>query len=288
MSEPLKRAGTLQGCAFFHPLGFLGDIMNGKKILSLFMLLSLALSAFRPPMQPRLDSNPKIVVQWLTIIHADGSSEYNYILKINSESLQLLRSTSSFSESTLCHDVFQSMENTVITFQQEQHGEAIWCTYKKRLDDLPALEAQWKDDFDHLTVRRLEIKGGTFTSDISWTAFPCSSPDTSTLACEWSIQMPGKIGDNNATRVEGTTLTWDMSASGTPYHFTAQSAIGGSTSNLWIVLAVLMCGCCLVIVVIGGAIAAYFILRNKKPVPAAPAPIAALAPVLPAGPPLQP
>jgi hypothetical protein len=82
--------------------------------------------------------------------------------------------------------------------------------------------------------------------------------------------MPGKLGDNNATKVDGTTLTWDMSSSATPYHFTAQSATGGSDSTVWIFVAVLLCGCCLVIVVIGGGIAAYFILRKRKPAPAAP------------------
>jgi hypothetical protein len=152
---------------------------------------------------------------------------------------------------------------------------------------LPALEAQWKDDFPHLTIRRLEIKGGTFYADVSWTTFPCSTPDTSVLTCEWSLQMPGKIGANNATRVEDATLTWEISNASTPYHFTAQSATGGSDSTAWIILAVLMCGCCLVIVLIGGGIAVYMILRKRKPAPAASAPAAAPNPIPAADPPLQ-
>lgn len=261
--------------------------MNGKKMLSLFMLLSLVLSAFRPPEAPRPASTPKVIVQWLTVVHADGSSEYKYNVKISADSIQQLRNSSTFTESTLCHDAFKSMENTVVQFQQEQHGADIWCTYSKALDDLPALEAQWKDDFTHLTIRRLEIKGGTFYADVSWTTFPCSTPDTSVLTCEWSIQMPGKIGANNATRVDGMTLTWEISNADTPYHFTGQSAAGGSDSTVLIVLAVLMCGCCLVILLIGGGIAAYFILRKRKPASAASGTGAAPEPNLPAGPPLQ-
>jgi hypothetical protein len=105
--------------------------MNGKKIFSLFILFSLALSAFRFPEAPRPASTPKIIVQWLAIVHGDGSSQYEYILKISADSLQQLRNNSTFSESTVCHDAFASMENSVIKFQQEQHGSDIWCTYSK-------------------------------------------------------------------------------------------------------------------------------------------------------------
>jgi hypothetical protein len=253
--------------------------MNGKKIFSIFMLLSLGLSAFRTPQPTRPAAGAKVVVQWLTVVHGDGSSDYEYILKISAESLQLLRSSGSFNESTLCDDAFKNVENSVIKFVQEPHGADIWCVYTKKLDDLPALEAQWKDDFDHLTIRRLDIKGGTFTADLSWTSFPCSTPDTSVLTCEWSLQMPGKVGDNNATHVDGTTLTWDMSSSSTPYHFTAQSAAGGSSSTMWIILVVLTCCCCLVVVLAGGGIAAYFIMRKRNTAPAVPAAAAASGPV---------
>jgi hypothetical protein len=262
--------------------------MNGKKILSLGLLFSLLVSAFRPLPQPRLASSPKITVQWLTVFHGNGSSEYKYVIKISAESLQLLRSSGTFNESTLCDDAFKSLENSVIKFVQEPHGADIWCTYTKNLDDLAALEAQWKDDFDHLTIRRLEIKGGTLYTDISWTTFPCSSPDSSVMTCEWSLQMPGKIGDNNATRVDGATLTWDMSSSSTPYHFTAQSAAGEASSTTWIILAVLMCCCCLVVLLVGGGIAAYFITRNRKAAPAPPAADTAPVPNAASGPPLQP
>jgi hypothetical protein len=130
----------------------------------------------------------------------------------------------------------------------------------------------------------LEIKGGTFYLDISWTSFPCATNDASTLTCEWAVQMPGKVGSNNATKVESTTLTWDISSASTPYHFTAQSTVGsgflGMDSTTIAVLAFLMCLCCLVILLVGGGIAAYFIMRRRK---AAQAPSKPTAVTVPAG-----
>jgi hypothetical protein len=262
--------------------------MKGKKNLSLVMFLSLGLLAFSAPAQPRLDSTPKMVIQFLTTVHENGSADFGYVIKINQALVQSLQNISNFSEGTICEDVFRSIETSVVQFKQEQHGEEIWCTYTKHLDDMAALEVQWKDDFDHLTIRRLELKGGTFYLDISWTAFPCATNDTSVLTCEWTVQMPGKVGSNNATKVEGTTLNWDMSGAGTPHHFTAQSTVGGGflgmDSTTIAVLAFLTCLCCLVILLVGGGIAAYFILRKRKAAPAASEPATVSAPVRPAGP----
>jgi hypothetical protein len=266
--------------------------MNGKKILSLVMVLSLGLSAFSVPAQPRLDTTPKMVIQLLTVVHENGSANFSYVVKLSKTLVQTLQNVPNFSESTMCEDVFESIETSVVQFKQEQHGEDIWCTYTKNLDDLPALKAQWTDEFDHLTVRRLEIKGGTFYLDISWTSFPCATNDASTLTCEWAVQMPGKAGSNNATKVEGTTLTWDISSASTPFHFTAQSAIGGGflgmDSTTIAILAFLMCLCCLVILLAGGGIAAYLILRRRKSAQAASKPAAVTVPVGPPGPSPQP
>ncbi len=193
--------------------------------------------------------------------------------------VQTLQTLPNFSTSTLCNDAFQQVENSVVQFQQEQHGDEIWCSYTKKYDDLQALEAQMKDDFAHLTIRRMEITNGTFYYDISWTTFPCSTSDTSLLTCEWAVQMPGKVGANNATKVDGPTLTWDMTNAATPYHFTAQSSVGsGSSSTVIIILTVLLCLCCLVILLIGGGIAAYLILRKRNAAPAEPRPGAASDP----------
>ena len=258
--------------------------MKEKRLLSLFLLIALGLTAFRPPAQPRIQTTPKMVVQWLTIVHADGSAETQNILKISSALVQTLKSLPNFTESTLCNDAFQSVENSVVQFQQAQHGDEIWCTYTKPYDDLQALEAQMKDDFTHLTIRRLEIQGGTFYYDISWTTFPCSTRDPSLITCEWAVQMPGKVGNNNATKADGTTLTWDMTSAATPYHFTAQSDVGGGSTTVVAVLAVLGCLCCLVILLIGGGIAVYLILRKRKAPPAGSPSVASADPVSPPAP----
>jgi hypothetical protein len=288
----LKEAGTPGRFADVIIFGFSGDLMNGKKILSLFMLLSLMLSAFRPPEQPRPDPNAKILFEFLTIINSDGSAEFKYILKISQAEIKELRGTSGFSETKICQNLTDQLEGNIGVFTQEPHGDTIWCVMSKNFDDLDALQTQLKDDFPRLSIRRLEIKSGTFYLDLSWSKFPCTTTDSSLFSCEWAVDMPGKAGDNNATRVEGTTLTWDMSVSSAPYHFTAQSAVGsgflGMDPTVIAVLMFLMCGCCLVVILIGGGIAAYLILRKRNPATAAPEPSAAPEPVLPAGPPPQP
>ena len=246
--------------------------MHGKKILSLFLLLPLVLSAFRPPEQPRPDPNAKIILQFLTAIQSDGSSEFQLVVKISKAQIQTLSTASGYSESTICHNMTSQLQNNIGGFTQKQHGEDIWCTASKNFDNLDALKKGLADDFNRLTVRRLEIQSGTFYLDLYWNGFPCTTPDATQFSCEWAVQMPGTVGANNATRVEGTTAIWDMSVSATPFNFTAQSALSGGWTTAIAIVVFLLCGCCMVILLIGGGIAAYLILRRRNAPPAAPKP----------------
>jgi hypothetical protein len=261
--------------------------MTGKKILALFLLLSLALSAFRPPAQPRPDPNAKMIMQFLAVINPDGSAEFRYIIKYSRDQVNHNLKSGGYSEDELCANTTAKIESSIGTFTQEKHGEDIWCTDSIDMQNLKGLSNHLKDDFS-LTVQRLEIADGKFYLDLAWNSFPCTTPNPADFTCEFSVQAPGAVGTNNATRVKGNTLTWDMSDSGTPLHFKAESAVGGLDFTLLTALAIMTCCCCLVIVLIGGGIAAYLILRNRKLAPAAPEPSAAPEPILPAGPPLQP
>ena len=246
--------------------------MSGKKILLLLMLLSLGLFAFCPSASSRPDSNAKTVFQYLTVVNKDGLAEFHFILKINQARIQEYRN-SGFSESKLCQE---SITNTN-AYTQEPHGEEIWCTFTYHFDNLKELEKQLPHDFDQnqitsssisgLTINRLEIKDGTFTLDLSWSNFPCRLAEGSLDVCEWSVQMPGKVGNNNASRVEGTTLTWDMSTAASPHHFTAQSGVGNSLLGIDPTLAAIsvfaLLGCCCILLLAAGGVG-FFLLRRKN------------------------
>jgi hypothetical protein len=258
--------------------------MNGKKILSLLILFSLGWSVFRPPAALALDANAKLIMQYLTTVHPDGTAEFSSILKISKTAIQ----NSNLPTATICQHLFSTLEKTVGHFEQESKGEDIWCTYTKKVEDLEALKVEWNDWFN-LTVRRLEIQNGTFYIDLSLgNVTLCKSTDTSQFTCEFAVQAPGKVGANNATRLEGNILIWDMSESVPPYRITAQSAVGsgilGINSTAIAILIFVMCGCCLMILLIGGGIAAYVILRKRKPATVNPETAASSAPIAQGGP----
>lgn len=245
--------------------------MSGRKILLLLTLLSLGLYAFYPAASARPDANAKTVIQYLTKINTDGSAEFYFIFKINKARIQEYRA-SGFSISALCQT-----NNGDYTYSQEQHGEDIWCTFTSHFENLKELENQLQLDFSEnqmtpsstsrLTINRLEINDGAFYLDLSWSNFPCRLVDGSLEGCEWSVQMPGKVGNNNASRIEGTTLTWDMSTAAAPHTFMAQSGVGnsflGMDSNLAVIGGIVLLGCCCVLLPITAGVG-FFLIRRKS------------------------
>ena len=265
--------------------------MNGKKTISWLILFTLALSAFSRPPVPPPDPNAKMIFQFLAEIKQDGSAEFHYIVKYSKEQVEENLKSEKYAEDEMCAETTSDIEKNIGAFTQEKHGEEIWCTYSLEMDTLQGLSNHLKNDFS-LTVQRLEIEDGKFNLDLSWNKFPCTTSNPADFTCEFSIHAPGEVGENNATRVEGGTLTWDMMASGTPLRFEAESAVGGFDSTVLIVLAILMCGCCTVILLIAGGAAVFFFLRRGKETPVESDPGEAINPPpqaapLPAQPPSQ-
>jgi hypothetical protein len=256
--------------------------MNGRKIISRVLLFSLLLSAFRPPQQLRPDPNAKMILQFLAVIHTDGSAELHYIIKDSKAQVAQNLKNGNYPEDEMCAKTTSGIENNIGAFTQEKHGDEIWCTYTITMDNLKGLSNHLEDKFS-LTVQRLEILDNKFFLDLTWHDFPCTTTSPADFTCEFSVQAPGQAGPNNATRVQGNTLTWDMMDGKINSHFTAESAVGGFDSTVWIALAVLMCGCCAVVVLIGGGLAAYLILRNRKAAQSVPDFVAGPGPSSPPG-----
>jgi hypothetical protein len=71
--------------------------------------------------------------------------------------------------------------------------------------------------------------------------------------------------DSNADTTSGRTLTWNVLALDPSAHITAESRIGGLLGMdpvVMVVAAVLLLGCCGVVVLIAG-VAGFFLLRKK-------------------------
>jgi hypothetical protein len=237
--------------------------MNGKRISVFFMLSTAWLFAFGRAPAARSEVNPKVVFQFLTIVHEDGSAEFESILKFSREQIEENLKKGTYSEDAFCENSTSEIERFFGSFNQEKHGEDIWCSYSTEVDNLQGLSNALEDDFS-LTVQRLEIEDETFYLDLSWKTFPCTITNPADFTCEWSVEAPGEIGDNNATRVEGRTLTWDFSEKNISRRFTAESKVGGIDPAVWIVLGILSCGCCTLILLVAGGTAAFFFLRRKK------------------------
>jgi hypothetical protein len=234
--------------------------MNGKRTIPGLVFALLFLSAFSRPPAPRRDSDAKMILQYLTVVKTDGSAEFQFIFKYSAEQLKEILDAGQISEHEICEKTFSQTGDAAFSVTQERHGGEIWCTTVTKLPTLSDLSDNLRDEFDSLTVRRLEFRNGNFYLDLSWSEFPCTTPDPSRFTCEWTVQAPGMIGKNNATRVEGNSLTWDMSASDTPHNFQAQS----TDLHPWIVLLVLICGCCTVLLLTGAGAAVFLILRKRK------------------------
>jgi hypothetical protein len=240
--------------------------MNRRRILPLLLVLSLGLTAFAPRARPHPDRNAGLILQYLTVVKADGSVEFSYIFKASQSSVD----ESNYTREHLCASVTSQVVSVMGTFRQEEHGEDIWCVSKQSPETIEELDT-WMNRNFNVSIVRLEIEKGKFYYDIRWGYFPCSSDDPSQFGCEWAVQAPGKVGENNATLVEGRTLTWDMTDPDVSYHFAAESSASsgflGMTPTFAAILFSMTCCCCIILLLAGGGLAVFLIYRRKQAAP---------------------
>ncbi|MBN2085309.1 MAG: hypothetical protein JW748_08775 [Anaerolineales bacterium] len=256
--------------------------MNGKRSLVWAVLAAAALCASGKPPSAPPGSESQIVFQFLAVVHEDGSAEFKTILKFSAFGIEEAMKDADYPEEELCAHATKDIESSFGAFDQRQDGKEIWCTNAIAMDNLQGLRNHLEDEFA-VNVRALGIEDGSFALDLSWARFPCTTADASRFGCEFSVEAPGEVGDNNAKKVSGRVLTWDLGSSDTPMRFTAESKVGGFDPAILILAGVLTCGCCTVILLIGGA-GLFFYLYKRKPASAGAEPPAPAAPV-PAPPP---
>ena len=109
-----------------------------------------------------------------------------------------------------------------------------------------------------------ELTGGTEGLDLG--AIPGFDLDE-LFSITFSVSAPGSIGDNNATSTSGSTATWVITADADFVEngdavMTAEWTPGGSGSNSWIIVAV-------IVALVAIALVAFFVLRSRSATPAA-------------------
>jgi hypothetical protein len=237
-----------------------------KRLIPLLLLAAIALLLAACTMQT------------VTEVKSDGSATWTIEYGFTDKELASLQQYGVSSDKGAC-SAAQSMDSSMpadITFAESKRGDQTFCTFTKTFKTLDELKTYITKDMTGMTVNRLEIVNGKFYYDIT----PGSTSDTSsldmlglTMDFNWKLVVPGTVGANNATKVEGNTLSWNLLAKNLPKQFTAESTLGGGgiletiqSNVLYIAIAA---GCCLLLVVVIVVVVIIVVARRKKPAPAA-------------------
>ena len=109
---------------------------------------------------------------------------------------------------------------------QEMRGAETWCLTTWRyatLDDLRDIYREIGSEL--LQVHCLEIADDALYYDVE--LVPTESDDSGggEGAIHWRVTAPGTIGTNNATSVDGNTLTWTYTGPGSPLRFRVNTSL---------------------------------------------------------------
>jgi hypothetical protein len=95
-------------------------------------------------------------------------------------------------------------------FEEELRGQETWCVSTQTFEDTSQLEALYRR-LTGVSIRELVEREGIFVYDV---AVETQAPQGIPLApsITWVLELPGKIGDHNADRVNGQRLEWTLRA----------------------------------------------------------------------------
>lgn len=225
--------------------------------------------------------------QFSTVIESDGSGEFSIEMEFTEDDFALMGAVSgeelldqAGGEAALCGEMGSDLgdfpSGARVEYQEKDGGFV--CKFFMPFSDLDELNRIYADmDID---VNRLEIVDGNLEYDVAMDTSRGESDfdiGFGLIEIGWSLTVPGTVGDNNATNIDGRTLTWEMDG-GAVQHFEAQSSSGGSFPSLpslpsipgfsedsllgWILALGFLCLCGLVLV--GGGVGFYFYNKKKK------------------------
>lgn len=208
-------------------------------------------------------------VNALTTVKADGSGEFRAEMGFTPAEVSQFGQLSSGGSQDICNTAQQSGQSIPpgTTFKQEQRGDETWCVAAAPFASIEELQKIYAD-MSGVTVQQLNIKDGTFTYDVS---LDLSGEGSSPVPVQatWQLTVPGAVGANNADKVDGSTLTWNLKP-GKRVDLKAESGLGGLslpfTVPAWVYLVVGACLCLAVLIVI--AVVVIVLVRRRKAPPA--------------------
>ncbi len=204
-----------------------------------------------------------------TTIAEDGSGTWRTEFIFNTADKENLKSFDTTVEQ-FCNDMNEDNDEMPAgaTVVIEEHGEESWCVMTVPFASLEDLRAFYEEG-DGIVVNRLEIIDSKLYYDID---VDMSDQDTSSMGSfpielNWKLTVPGRIGTNNATSVEGNTLTWKLDQSQIA-KIQAESSLSAIPMLPWFpdwsVVAIAVACSCLCVVAVVIIVVVVVMLRKRK------------------------
>lgn len=208
-------------------------------------------------------------VNALTTVKSDGSGEFRAEMGFTPDEVAQLGQMSSGGSQDICNTAEQSGQSLPpgTTFKQEQRGNETWCVAAAPFASIDELQKIYAD-MSGVTVQQLDIKDGKLTYDVSLDLSQEGSSPVPVQAT-WQLTVPGAIGANNADKVDGSTLIWNLTP-GNTVELKAESGLGGLSLPFsvpgWLYAVAGGCLCLVVLIVI--AVIVIVLVRRRKAPPA--------------------
>ena len=212
-----------------------------------------------------------------TEVQADGSGTTSTEIGFTDEEVALLSEIDE-TPATFC-DAADDEEGFPQSATQriENREDGTYCVIEVPFNSLSELRDFYADG-EGIVVNRLEFVDDVFYYDmmVDMTMEDAADFEGAGVDFEfnWSVTMPGEVQSHNADRVEGSTLTWDLTP-GVNRSIQAQSTtssgisldFGGEDFSTGIgtmeILIILFCCLCL-LVLAGGGIAGFVFMRRRQ------------------------
>lgn len=163
------------------------------------------------------------------------------------------------------------------SIKTEQRGDAYYCIVTTPFASLAALRESYGTK--GVSIQQMDLVNGKFVYDMTVDGATLVSGDGSQFSnfqptLNWQVTVPGTVGNNNADKVDGNTLTWVITTNG-PQNIHAESAVsaGGLPGGNLATIVAALCGCLLCLGVLGAAGGGlYWWTKRNKNAPLAQAP----------------
>jgi hypothetical protein len=162
-----------------------------------------------------------------------------------------------------------------LNFEQEKHGDEIWCVATQPFADIDELRTSLAGE--GFTINTLDLTGTKFTfdADVDMGAGTDTSSMPFAIGMTYELTAPGAIdkAKTNADTIKGNTATWTLEMGKSKnVHLESSTKGGGGGSSItdkkvggvpvWAIV-VAVC-CCLLLLVIVVVVVFFFMRRKPK------------------------